>query len=79
MFNRRPKRKNSNPQVSQSALRYPIGEEDIDLVPTKNSSLRYPHISPQNFGSNLSVDEKESTHSSFEPMFTPAIISISSR
>jgi hypothetical protein len=76
MLYRRPKRKNPNPQVSRNTLQYPVSDEDIDLVPTKSSSRRYPQISAQDFGSNLSVDEKDS---SFEPMFTPAIISISSQ
>jgi hypothetical protein len=78
MFYRRGTRKNSNAGVGDGTLKYPISEEDIDLVPTKPSSLRYPDIEEQDYAANLSSDGKESTHSSFEPMFTPAIISISS-
>ena len=75
MFYRRGKRKNSNAGVGDGTLRSPIGE-DIDLVPTKTPSLRYPDI--EQYAANLSSDGKESSHSPFEPKFTPAIISISS-
>ena len=75
MMHRRAKRKKSNDRVSRSTLQYPVGEEDIDLVPPKSSSLRYLDI---DYGGNLGSDEREFTHSPFEPKFTPAIISISS-
>ena len=38
-----------------------------------------PDPEDQDYGANLSSDGKESSHSSFEPKFTPAIISISSK
>lgn len=75
-FYRRGKRKNSNAGVGDGTLRRPIGE-DINPVPTKTPSLRYPDIEQQDYGANLSSDGKETTHSPFEPKFTPAIISIS--
>ncbi len=65
MMSRRAKRKNQNPRVSRSTLQYPVGEEDIDLVPTKSSSLRYLEIEEQDFGANLSSNGKESPHSPF--------------
>lgn len=77
MFYRRGKRKNSNAGVGEGTLKYPVGKDGIDLVPTKSSSLRYPDIEEQDFGANLSSDEKETPHSLFEPKLSPAIISIS--
>lgn len=79
MFYRRAKRRNPNGRVSRSSLHWPLGDEDIDLVPPKTPALRYPDPEDQDYGANLSSDGKESSHSSFEPKFTPAIISISSK
>jgi hypothetical protein len=74
MLYRRAKRRDPNARNSGSKQNFPFGEEDIDLVPPKASSLRYPDI---DCSANLGSDEQEFPRSPFEPKFTPAIISIS--